>query len=85
MVLRHLRAVKIIRMKKGQAPTSADRIYITRRRDGTACWNGAVGLRGGVFGYSTSDRQSVAEAEAEAINWAQANGASEIIIEDGEA
>ena len=72
-------------MKRGQAPDAADRIYITRRRDGTAHWIGAVRLGGSaVFGNSASDLPSVAEAEAEAIRWAQANGALEIIIEDDE-
>lgn len=75
--------MKIIRMKRGQAPDEADRIYVTRRPDGTAYWTGALGLPGGaVFGNSMTDLRSVADAEAEAIKWAQDKGAREIIIEN---
>lgn len=78
--------MKIVRMKRGEAPNTADRIYITRRPDGTACWIGAVGLGGAaLFGNSMSDLRSVADAEAEAVMWAQRMGAREIIIENDDA
>ena len=75
--------MKIIRMKRGEAPDTADRIYISRRPNGTACWTGAVGVGGApVFGNSIADLRSVADAETEAIQWAETKGAREIIIED---
>jgi hypothetical protein len=68
-------------MKRGDAPATADRVYITRRPNGTVCWTGGVGLGGApAFGNSMSDLRSIADAEAEAIEWARSNGAREIII-----
>lgn len=78
--------VKIVRMRRGQSPAGADRIYITRLPDGTAFWMGAVGISATpVFGNRTSPLPSVAEAEEEAISWAQRLGATEIIIESDDA
>ena len=73
-------------MKRGEAPDTADRIYISRQPDGTASWNGAVDLGGAaVFGNSRSDLHSVADAEAEAIDWAKSMGARQIIIENDDS
>ena len=73
-------------MRPGEAPSNADRIFITRRPDGTASWTGAVGAGSGapVFGNSVSDLRSVADAEARAIEWAHSKRVSEIVIESDE-
>ena len=78
--------VKITRMKRGQAPDSADRILIDRLPDGRVTWVGALDpSRVGTFGNSLADFYSVEEAEADAICWAEKRGSTEIIIEADEA
>ena len=73
--------VKIIRVKKGEAPDSANRVVIDRSGDRYE-WTGNVDVGGSaVFGASPAEFKTVHEAEADALAWAMGHGATELMIE----
>ena len=74
--------MKITRMKLGEGPETADRIFIDHLADDRVAWTGSVDVGGStVFGYSQGDFATTAEAEASAVEWAKGHGATEIMIE----
>ena len=80
--------MKIIRMGLGEAPDTADRVFIDRVPGGRFSWNGSVGRgRAAIFTTGNGKFSSVKAAEAEAIAWANDQGVIELIIEteDGRA
>ena len=75
-------AVKVTRVKKGEAPDTANRVIVDRVGDHYE-WTGNV--RGAaVFGASPAEFKTVHEAEVDALAWAMGHGATELIIEVGD-
>lgn len=73
----------IRKLKPGElAPETADRIHINRLKDGRIAWTGSIDVSGkAVLGAGRADFATVQEAETDAIAWARARGATDLLIE----
>jgi hypothetical protein len=78
-------SIKILRVKKGEAPDTSSRVIIDRSGD-LYEWTGNVDVGGSaVFGASPAEFKTVHEAEVDALAWAMGHGATEIMIETDDA
>lgn len=76
----------VTRVRPGEAPEIADKIYIDHLSDGRIVWTGSVDIGGAaVFGYSRGEFANAEEAEFAAIQWASGHGATELTIETADA
>ena len=77
--------VKLRRVGKGEAPDTANRVIIDRTGDRYE-WTGNVDVGGeALFGASPAKFGTIREAEIDALAWASAHGAAELMIEVDEA
>ena len=74
--------MEVKRVGRGEAPNTADRVYIDRQTDGLYSWIGSVAVADDhVFGNSPCEFRSIEEAEADAKAWAEGQGANFLFIE----
>jgi hypothetical protein len=74
--------VRITRKGWGEAPETADRVFIQRLPGGLFTWSGSIG-HGDTAIFTTGDRTYplAKDAEAAAVTWARAHFVAELIVE----
>lgn len=79
--------MRLVRLAPGErAPETVDRVHINALPNGRFGWSGSVAFRdAAVFANSKNDLESADAAEAEAIAWAEGDGATELYIERDDA
>ena len=76
--------MEIIRVRKGEVRDNTDRIFVNHaERRGRFMWTGSV-LVGDSreWGGAAADFSSVADAEADAVAWADSLGAPAVVIQE---
>ena len=74
--------VRIIRLKRGKASLSADRVYIYRTDFDRFAWSGVVHAAGEpVFGHGPAEFETLDDAETDAAAWAGGHGTTELLVE----
>ena len=79
-------AIKIVRVGRDQAPSTADRLAVHMSGCGLYAWSGAIVSTGrAIFDGSDPEFQTADEAEAAAIAWALDHGINEVVLEKDDA
>lgn len=79
-------AIKIVRVGRDQAPSTADRLAVHISGCGLYAWSGAIESNGrAIFDGSDPEFQTADEAETAAIAWAVDHGVHEVAIENDDA
>ena len=75
-------SIKIVRVRRDEAPNTADRLAVHKSECGLYAWSGAIVSNGrAIFGSSDPEFQNANDAEAAAVTWAAAHGVTEVVIE----
>lgn len=78
--------IKIVRVGRDEAPSTADRLAVHMSGCGLYAWSGAIESKGrAIFDHSDPEFQNAHDAEVAALTWAINHGVTEVTIETDEA